>query len=158
MSSLQFPLFPESWEVWTDGALKKSRYGGWAAVLRNGGVDLVISGAEDNTTNNRMELQAVLEALRFLPKESHVHVVSDSKYVVQGVTEWMEGWQRRMWRTASGSPVKNVDLWKQIHNEMRTRSVTFEWVKGHNGHEMNERADEAATRAASRLQHRGCYD
>jgi ribonuclease HI len=154
----QLPLFPEEWRAWTDGALKASRYGGWAAILQTGCKEVVLCGEADNTTNNRMELLAAIEAVRYTPRQSSVHLVSDSKYVVQGATEWLEGWRASKWRTAIGRPVKNVDLWEQLHNEMRTRSVAFEWVKGHNGHEMNERADEAASRAAHRLQHRGSYD
>jgi ribonuclease HI len=151
-------LFPEEkWYAWTDGALKASQYGGWAAILRCGEKEVVLSGEASDTTNNRMELLAAIEAMRYLPQYATLHLTSDSKYVVQGATEWLDRWIANKWRTAIGRPVKNVDLWKQFHNERRTRSVTFEWVKGHNGHEMNERADTEATRAAYRLQHRGCY-
>jgi ribonuclease HI len=154
----QLPLFPEEWHAWTDGALKAGRYGGWAAVLRTGCKEVVLCGEVDNTTNNRMELLAAIEAARYVPQRSSLHLVSDSKYVVQGATEWLEGWRRRGWRTAAGCAVKNADLWEQLREEILLRSVTFEWVKGHNGHEMNERADAAAAQAAHRLQHRGRYE
>lgn len=156
--SKQPPLIPNCWTAWTDGSLKDGRFGGWGAVVRSSeGEEFVFSGNEAGSTNNRMELTAAIRAIEFTPPESQVLVVSDSKYVVDGAESWLPKWVRNSWKGSMGVIVANVDLWKQLHSLLRTREVAFSWVRGHDGHEFNERADKLATRAARRLQNRGNY-
>ncbi len=132
-------------EIYTDGACSGNPGpGGWGALLRFNGVEKEMNGGEAETTNNRMEMMAVIEALGALKKKSHVKLYTDSKYVMQGVTEWMDGWKAKNWKTAAKKPVKNVDLWKRIDDAVQAHNVEFIWVKGHAGHPENERADELA--------------
>lgn len=132
-------------EIYTDGACSGNPGpGGWGAVLRYNGHEKEICGGEYDTTNNRMEMMAVIEALSALKKHSTVDLYTDSKYVQQGVHEWMEGWKAKGWRTAAKKPVKNEDLWKRIDSLVNDHKVTFHWIKGHAGHPENERADELA--------------
>lgn len=135
-------------EIYTDGACSGNPGpGGWGAILRWNGHEKELSGGEAETTNNRMEMMAVIKALSALKKPSKVDLYTDSKYVMQGVNEWLEGWKARGWRTAGKKPVKNQDLWERIDSAIQTHNVTFHWVKGHDGHPENERADQLAVAA-----------
>lgn len=130
-------------EIFTDGACSGNPGpGGWAALLRYKGVEKEISGGELETTNNRMEMMAVIEALAALKKSSTVDLYTDSQYVQKGVTEWMDGWKARGWKK-----VKNIDLWQRIDSEVARHKVTFHWVRGHDGHIENERVDKLAVAA-----------
>jgi len=132
-------------EIYTDGACSGNPGpGGWGVLMRYNGHEKEMCGGEDETTNNRMEMMAVIKALEALKKASHVKLYTDSKYVMQGITEWMDGWKAKNWKTASKKPVKNKDLWVQIDDLVNQHSVEFIWVKGHAGHPENERADELA--------------
>jgi ribonuclease HI len=132
-------------EIYTDGACSGNPGpGGWGALLRYNGHEKEMNGGEADTTNNRMEMMAVIESLNALKKRSDVKLYTDSKYVMQGVTQWLDGWKAKGWKTASKKPVKNVDLWKQIDEAVQAHDVEFFWVKGHAGHPENERADELA--------------
>ena len=134
-------------EVWTDGACKGNPGpGGWGAWLSWGGREKELCGGELNTTNNRMELTAVIEALAALTRPCRVVIHTDSQYVKNGITEWMANWIRRGWRTADNKPVKNDDLWKRLSAEVARHQVEWRWVKGHAGIEGNERADQLANR------------
>lgn len=134
-------------ELYTDGACKGNPgVGGWGALLRYGVHEKELFGGAPHTTNNRMELLAVIEGLGALKKRSRVQVYTDSKYVQQGVTQWLEGWKARGWKTASKSPVKNDDLWKRLDALLGAHDLSWHWVKGHAGHVDNERADELANR------------
>ena len=136
--------------LYTDGACSGNPGpGGWGAILENPktGKTLELSGGEAETTNNRMEMMAVIEGLRRLKTPSTVKITTDSKYVLQGITEWIHGWIRNGWKTASKKPVKNKDLWQEMHELTQRHSCTFEWVEGHSGHPQNERADELAVAA-----------
>ena len=138
-------------EIYTDGACSGNPGpGGWGALMRWNGHEKELSGGEPDTTNNRMEMMAVIKALEAVKKHSTVHIHTDSKYVMQGVNEWLEGWKARGWRTAAKKPVKNQDLWERIDSLVNEHKVTFFWVKGHNGHPENERADDLATSAIVR--------
>ena len=136
--------------AFTDGACSGNPGpGGWGALLQAKDGETVVkerelSGGEADTTNNRMELMAAIEALNALERASEITVVTDSAYVKGGITEWMDGWKARGWKTASKSPVKNEDLWRALDEAAARHSVTWEWVKGHAGHPENERADELA--------------
>jgi ribonuclease HI len=136
-------------KIYTDGACSGNPGpGGWGAILCWNDHEREISGGEGDTTNNRMEMMAVIKALEALKHDkSPVTIYTDSKYVLQGATEWMEGWKARNWKSASKKPVKNQDLWMQIDSLIGQYSVTFIWVKGHSGHEMNERVDKLAVLA-----------
>jgi len=130
--------------AYTDGAcIGNPGPGGWAAIIVRDGAREEISGAAADTTNNRMELTAAIEALRRLPSDAPVTVVTDSQYLLKGMTSWLAGWQRRGWRTATGEPVLNRDLWETLAALAGSR-VTWEWVRGHNGHPENERVDRLA--------------
>lgn len=132
-------------DIYTDGACKGNPGpGGWGALLRFRDQERELCGGESQTTNNRMELMAVLEALRTLKRPCQVNLYTDSEYVRRGMTEWVRGWQRNGWRTASKQPVKNVDLWQSLVNEAQRHQVEWHWVKGHAGHPDNERADALA--------------
>lgn len=131
--------------IYTDGACSGNPGpGGWGAILRYGDHEKELNGGEDDTTNNRMEMMAVIEALRALSKPCTIDLYTDSVYVKDGVTKWMEGWKARNWRTSSKKPVKNQDLWKRIDEEIQRHKINWHWVKGHAGHPDNERADELA--------------
>ena len=133
--------------IYADGACKGNPgLGGWGALLRFGPVEREIFGGEANTTNNRMELRAVIEALAVLSRNCKVIVYTDSSYVQKGISEWIHGWKRNGWRTADKKPVKNEDLWRQLDASVACHQVEFRWVKGHAGNEGNERADQLANR------------
>jgi ribonuclease HI len=133
----------------TDGAcLGNPGPGGWAALLRFEAHYKELSGAAAHTTNNRMELTAVIEGLRTLREPCDVTIVTDSEYVQRGVTQWMPKWKRNGWRTAAKEPVKNQDLWMALDEQTARHSVRWEWVRGHAGHADNTRADELASQAA----------
>lgn len=132
-------------EIYTDGACSGNPGpGGWGVLMRYNGHEKEMCGGEDETTNNRMEMMAVIEALKALKKRSNVKLYTDSKYVMQGITEWMDGWKAKGWKTASKKPVKNKDLWLVLDEGVQQHNVEFIWVKGHAGHPENERADELA--------------
>lgn len=136
-------------EVFTDGScLGNPGPGGWGAVLRWRGEERELFGGERETTNNRMELTAAIEALNSLTRPVPVVITTDSSYVKDGIQKWLPGWKRRNWRTASNQPVKNKDLWQQLDELVQRYDVTWEWVKGHSGHPENERADDLARRGA----------
>jgi len=131
--------------IYSDGACKGNPgAGGWGALLVSGGHRKEISGGEANTTNNRMEMTAVIRALESLKRPSTVEVHTDSQYVQKGISEWMPGWKRRNWRTADGKPVKNQDLWLQLDALSQLHRIEWKWVRGHAGHPENERADALA--------------
>jgi len=131
--------------MFTDGACKGNPGpGGWGVVLQYEGHERCLKGGEADTTNNRMELMAVIEGLRALKEPCEVVITTDSQYVKNGITQWIHGWRKRGWRTANGSPVKNRDLWEQLEEEVNRQSVSWQWVKGHSGHRENELADELA--------------
>lgn len=134
-------------DIYSDGACKGNPGpGGWGAVLRYGDHEKEIHGGEPLTTNNRMELTAVIEALGQLKRASKVRVFTDSQYVQKGISEWLPGWKTRRWRTASNQPVKNVDLWQRLDALASQHQIQWLWVKGHAGHPDNERADALANR------------
>ena len=134
-------------EIYTDGACKGNPGpGGWGALLRTGEHVKELFGGEANTTNNRMELKAVIEALNALTRPCNVVVHTDSQYVQKGISEWIHGWKARGWKTAAKAPVKNVDLWQALDAAQAPHSIEWRWVKGHAGHEGNERADALANR------------
>jgi ribonuclease HI len=134
-------------EIWTDGACKGNPGpGGWGALLKYGERERELFGGEAATTNNRMELTAVIEALASLKRGCRVVLHTDSQYVKLGITEWLPNWIRRNWRTADGKPVKNADLWQLLQAAAARHDVDWRWVKGHAGHAGNERADELANR------------
>jgi ribonuclease HI len=135
-------------EVWTDGGCKPNPGpGGWAAILRYGGHERELFGADPQTTNNRMELTAAAAALEALRRPCQVVVNTDSEYVRNGVTRWSTGWVRRNWRNASGDPVANMDLWRRLLDAAAKHEVEWRWLRGHAGDVMNERADKLATLA-----------
>lgn len=136
-------------ELFTDGACKGNPGpGGWGALLRYGNHEKELFGGEANTTNNRMELMAAIEGLKALTRECEVVLTTDSQYVKQGINQWMAGWKRNGWKTAAKQPVKNKDLWQALDEQVQRHRVDWRWVKGHAGHEGNERADQLANRGA----------
>lgn len=142
----------EKIEIYTDGACSGNPGpGGWGALLRYQDHEKKLSGAELNTTNNRMELMAAIMGLKALKQPSLVTLVTDSVYVKNGITQWLPNWKRRGWKTADNKPVKNQNLWEQLEALANAHEVTWEWVKGHNGHVENELADELAREAITRL-------
>ena len=137
--------------VFTDGACKGNPGpGGWGAILRMGSHEKELSGGEAETTNNRMEMTAVIRALGALIEPCAVTIHTDSRYVIDGMTKWVEGWQRKGWVNASKQPVRNQDLWHDLIEAVKHHEVAWQWVKGHNGHVENERADQLASDAALR--------
>jgi ribonuclease HI len=131
--------------IYTDGACSGNPGpGGWGAILMHGTSVKELSGGELATTNNRMELMAAIQALEALKKPCQVELHTDSQYVQKGIHEWIHSWKRRGWRTADGKPVKNDDLWRRLDEARARHEVKWKWVKGHAGHEHNERADELA--------------
>jgi ribonuclease HI len=140
-------------EIATDGACKGNPGpGGWGAVLRAGGVEKELSGFEPLTTNNRMELTAAIRALTALTRPAEVTMLTDSRYLMDGIEKWVAQWQRNGWRTADRKPVKNADLWQALLAAAGPHRIDWQWVRGHSGHPLNERADalaNAAIRAAA---------
>jgi len=131
--------------IFTDGACSGNPGpGGWGAILRYGDSEKELSGGEVLTTNNRMELMAAISALEALKKPCTVKLITDSKYVMDGITKYVNGWVRNGWRTANKQEVKNIDLWQRLMEAVKPHKITWEWVKGHNGHAENERVDELA--------------
>jgi ribonuclease HI len=140
-------------ELFTDGAcLGNPGPGGWAFILRHptSGREVERSGGEDRTTNNRMELTAVIEGLAALQAPSRVRIVGDSEYVLKGIRDWLAGWKRRGWRKADKSPVLNIDLWQRLDELLAGHQVSVEWTRGHAGHVENERCDKLAWEEARR--------
>ncbi|MBE6887504.1 MAG: ribonuclease HI [Ruminococcaceae bacterium] len=133
-------------EMFTDGACKGNPGpGGWCAILRYNGVEKVISGGEKDTTNNRMELSAVLFGLKALKEPCHITLQSDSKYVLDSISKgWVYGWQKKGWKKSDGKPALNVDLWQQLLTEISKHEIEYVWIKGHAGHPENERCDARA--------------
>ena len=139
--------------VFTDGACRDNPGpGGWAAIVDENGERRELHGAEAKTTNNRMELMAVIRALESLLQPSQVRVVTDSQYVALGMTRWIHSWRRKGWKTESGSPVKNRDLWQMLWDRAEKHRLTWEWVRGHDGHPENERVDALAKEAINELE------
>lgn len=137
-------------EIWTDGACSGNPGpGGWSALLKSGEHTREIHGGEPDTTNNRMELMAAIKALNALKKPSKVKLHTDSTYVKDGLTKWIHGWKRNGWKTASKKPVKNKDLWQMLEKACERHDIQWIWVKGHDGDEGNERADELARLGAA---------
>lgn len=135
-------------EIWTDGACSGNPGpGGWGALLKSGGRAREINGGSADTTNNRMELQAAIEALSALKRPCNVTLHTDSRYVMDGITNWIHGWKSRGWKTAAKKPVLNEDLWRQLDDLNARHNVDWRWVKGHDGDPGNERADELARAA-----------
>jgi ribonuclease HI len=138
-------------EIFSDGACKGNPGpGGWGALLRYGTAEKELWGGEPVTTNNRMELMAVIQALESLKRPCRVQVTTDSQYVKQGVTAWMARWKRNGWRTAERQPVKNRDLWERLDQAVSRHELQWRWVRGHTGHPENERADQLANRGIPR--------
>lgn len=136
-------------EIFTDGACKGNPGpGGWGAILRMGPHEKEMSGSDAQTTNNRMEMTAVIKGLRALIEPCEVTLYTDSKYVIDGITKWVHGWKRNGWVNASKQPVRNADLWHDLIEAAQQHQVAWEWVKGHAGHPENERADQLASAAA----------
>lgn len=134
--------------IYTDGACSKNPgKGGWGAVLLCKHHEKRMSGFAQETTNNRMEMQAVIEALKAIKKSSEITIYTDSKYVQNGICEWIHSWKKNGWKGASKKPVKNVDLWKMLDEESQKHKIEWRWVKGHNGDKYNEIADQLATSA-----------
>ena len=134
-------------EIFTDGACRGNPGpGGWGAILRANGREKELFGGEAATTNNRMELTAVIRALEALKRPSRVCLYTDSQYVQKGISEWIHTWKRKGWRTADKQPVKNEDLWRRLDELAAQHQVEWHWVRGHDGHPENERADELANR------------
>ena len=139
-------------EIWTDGACRGNPGpGGWAAVLISGEHEKVLKGAEDHTTNNRMELTAAIRALEALRRKCQVSLHTDSEYVKRGVTEWLAQWKQRGWKTAARKPVKNVDLWQELDALSQRHEIEWHWVRGHAGIAGNERVDRLANEAIDEL-------
>ncbi|MGB4467049.1 MAG: ribonuclease HI [Azovibrio sp.] len=139
-------------DIYTDGACKGNPGpGGWGALLRTGTHEKELWGGERDTTNNRMELTAVIRALEALKRPVSARIYTDSKYVQQGISEWIHGWKRNGWRTASKAPVKNADLWQQLDKLAGQHQLQWIWVRGHTGHPENERADALANRGIEEL-------
>ncbi len=139
-------------EIFTDGACRGNPGpGGWGALLRFGDDEKELCGGEAETTNNRMELMAVIQALSALKRPCDVILTSDSTYVLKGIQEWMPSWKKRGWKTAAKKPVKNVDLWKLLDDAIKGHTIDWRWVKGHSGHAENEIADQLANRGIDEL-------
>jgi ribonuclease HI len=136
-------------ELFTDGACRGNPGpGGWGVWMRYNGTHKELFGGEKETTNNRMELMAAIMGLESLTRPCHVRLTSDSKYVLQGITEWIDGWKKKGWKNAARKPVKNADLWKRLDKAREMHEVEWEWVRGHTEHDGNEMADELANRGA----------
>ena len=139
-------------EAWTDGACRGNPGpGGWGVLLRYKGKEKTLYGGELETTNNRMELMAAIQALESLTRQCKVQLTTDSQYVQKGITEWLPNWKRRGWKTAAKKPVKNVDLWRRLDKAVAEHHVEWHWVRGHSGHPENELADTLANQAIDEL-------
>ncbi len=139
-------------EMYTDGACRGNPGpGGWGVLLRFGDAEKRLHGGDHETTNNRMELTAVIKGLEALKKPCKVKITTDSKYVLSGVTEWMTNWKKRNWKTASKKPVLNVELWQRLDDLVGQHEIEWEWVKGHSGHPENEIADQLANQGIDEL-------
>jgi ribonuclease HI len=135
-------------EIFTDGACRGNPgLGGWGVILRYQSHEKTLYGVEPRTTNNRMELMAAIQALSALKKPCQVNLSTDSQYVQKGITEWLENWKRKNWKTAAKTPVKNSDLWKLLDEQRKKHDIQWHWVKGHSGHFYNEKADQLANLA-----------
>ena len=146
----------EEVDIYTDGACSGNPGpGGWGAILRSGAHEKEIWGGEPATTNNRMELLAVIRALNTLKRSVNVRVHTDSQYVQKGISEWIHGWKARGWKTAAKEPVKNADLWRALDEARDRHQVKWLWVRGHSGHVENERADELARRGVDAVRKTG---
>ncbi len=140
-------------EIFTDGACRGNPGpGGWAALLKHNDVEKLVSGAERQTTNNRMELIAAIEGLAQLKKPSKVSLTTDSQYLRLGIMQWLPNWRRNDWKTSAKKPVKNRDLWERLDELATLHDIDWHWVKGHSGHAENERVDEEANRAIDAMQ------
>jgi ribonuclease HI len=141
--------------IYTDGACRGNPGpGGWGAILKFGDREREISGGELHTTNNRMELMAAIQALEALTRPCRVELHTDSQYVRTGISEWLAGWKKRGWKTAAKAPVKNEDLWRRLDEARARHTVDWRWVKGHNGHPLNERADALANHGLTHALHK----
>ena len=139
-------------EIFTEGACKGNPgVGGWGALLRTKGKEREMYGGEAHTTNNRMELMGAIAALEVLSRPCHIRLHTDSKYVQQGISEWVHGWKQRGWKTSSKQPVKNEDLWRRLDEAVSRHKIEWIWVKGHAGHIENERADQLANRGVEEM-------
>lgn len=139
-------------EIFTDGACRGNPGpGGWGAILRYGGHEKELYGAERDTTNNRMELMAAIIALESLKRPVEATLTTDSEYLRKGITEWIHSWKRRGWKTADKKPVKNQDLWQRLDSAAHKHQIHWKWIRGHTGHEENERADGLANRAIDEM-------
>ena len=139
-------------EIWTDGACSGNPGpGGWGAILRFGEHEKELYGGEPETTNNRMELTAAIEALNALTRPCTVRLTTDSVYVKDGITKWLAGWKAKGWKTAAKKPVKNQDLWQALDEAAQRHQIEWAWIKGHAGHAENERADELARRGVAEV-------
>lgn len=139
-------------EIYTDGAcLGNPGPGGWGAILVYGDREKELSGSEQDSTNNRMEMTAAIKALAALKANCQVDLYTDSTYLMKGMTEWLADWKARGWKTADKKPVKNADLWQKLEHAASRHKVCWHWVRGHNGHTMNERVDQLAQQAAQSL-------
>jgi ribonuclease HI len=139
-------------ELFTDGACKGNPGpGGWGALLRLGKHEKELAGGESDTTNNRMEMTAVIRGLEALIEPCEVAIYTDSRYVMDGMTKWVDGWQKRGWISASKQPVRNKDLWHELIEAARKHTIEWHWVRGHNGHPENERVDRLASDAAEAI-------
>ncbi len=143
-------------ELFTDGACRGNPgKGGWGVLLRCGAREKNLYGGEALTTNNRMELTAVIMGLRELKRPCRLRITTDSKYVLQGCTQWLKNWKRRNWKTASNKPVLNEDLWRQLDQLAQAHQIDWQWVRGHSGHDGNETADKLANRGIDELPRSG---
>ncbi|MCF6235064.1 MAG: ribonuclease HI [Gammaproteobacteria bacterium] len=139
-------------EIFTDGACRGNPGpGGWGAILKYNGHEKEIFGGENHSTNNRMELMAAIMSLESLKKPCHVQLTTDSKYVKDGISQWIVNWKKRGWKTANKKPVKNDDLWRRLDAATSIHEIEWLWVKGHSGHPENEKADELANRGIDQL-------
>ena len=153
MRGLVFNMNSKLVEIFTDGACSGNPGpGGWGALLRTGKQEKELYGGEAESTNNRMELLAAIEALNALKRPCQVHLTTDSVYVKNGITTWIHSWKKNGWRTSNRKPVKNADLWQALEEAVTQHDVSWFWVKGHAGHAENERADELARRGMSAFQ------
>ena len=138
-------------EIFTDGACKGNPGpGGWGAILRMGKHEKELCGSDPETTNNRMEMTAVIRALQALNSSCEIELYSDSKYVIDGITQWIHSWKKSGWKTAAKKPVKNADLWQELDLATNDHRIKWHWVRGHNGHPENERVDQIASREAEK--------